>query len=310
MPDARPTQEPPLAAQLEFAAQLLEGRPYAVLRLIGAGAMGEVFEIEHKTTGRRLGLKSTRLRLGADPHLAERMRIEAQAAARFSHPNIVSAVDFWITPDGFPCFVMELLSGASLTEELCPNKRLPVLTATKYAVQVLSALAAVHRVGVVHRDVKPENLFICRVPGLAPRIKLLDFGLARVLPDASTGAPVPLSVPTVTGAMVGTPRYMSPEALNGQRVDLRGDIYSLGIVLYVMLAAIGPFDLVRPGQHWDAPPPPSQWLPRGLPPELDRIVIKAIRQRPEDRYQSAAEFAEELKRLRSNLKQAAAAPAD
>lgn len=309
MSHARPTQATP-TARFEFATQLLEGHPYAVLRPIGAGAMGEVFEIEHKTTGRRLVLKSTRLRIKADPHLAERMRIEAQIAARVSNPNIVNAIDFWITPDGFPCLVMELLSGSSLAEELTPNKRLPVLTATKYAVQVLSALAAVHEFGVVHRDVKPQNLFICRVPGLAPRMKLLDFGLARVLPDASTGAPAPLSEPTVTGAMVGSPRFMSPEALNGRRVDLRADIYSLGIVLYVMLAAIGPFDLVEPGQHWDAPPPPSRWLPSGLPPELDRIIIKAIRERPEDRYQSAAEFAEELKRLRSNLKQAAAAPAD
>src|SRR5688572_6537522 len=121
MPHARPNQEPLAAAPFEFANKLLEGHPYSVVRPIGAGAMGEVFEIEHQTTGRRLVLKSTRLRLGADPHLAERMRIEAQAAARVSNPNIVNAVDFWITPDGFPCFVMELLSGSSLAEELCPN---------------------------------------------------------------------------------------------------------------------------------------------------------------------------------------------
>ena len=304
MPHARPTQESPAVARA-FAAKLLEGHPYAVVRAIGAGAMGEVFEIEHKTMGRRLVLKSTRLRLGADPHVAERMRIEAQAAARVSHPNIVNAVDFWISPDGFPCFVMELLSGASLAVELRQNKRLPILTATKYAVQALSALAAVHELGVVHRDIKPENLFVCRVSGRVPRIKVLDFGIARVLPDASTGAPAPLAVPTVTGAMVGTPRFMSPEALNGRRVDLRADIYSLGIVLYVMLAGTGPFDLAEPGQHLDAPPPPSRWLPSGFPSELDRIVIKAIREQPADRYQSAADFAEDLKRLRSDLKQTA-----
>ena len=189
-----------------------------------------------------------------------------------------------------------------------------MLSATKVAIQVLSALGAAHELGIVHRDIKPENLFVCRVAGRAPWIKVLDFGIARVLPDALIGAPAPLSVPTVTGTMVGTPRYMSPEALEGQRVDLRADLYSLGVVLYVMLAGTGPFDRAQLGQSLDAPPPPSHWLaddtsaePEAARAELDRIVLRSIRERPEHRYPSATEFAEDLKRLRSALKQTAGA---
>lgn len=304
------TQAKPRVALSELAERLLEGRPYEFVRSIGAGAMGEVFEIKHKTMGRRLVLKSPRLKLGAQPHAlveaqVERMRIEAQAAARLSHPNVVSAVDYWMSSDGSPCFVMEFLNGSTLAEELRRHQRLPILAATKYAIQVLSALGAAHGLGVVHRDIKPENLFVCQVPGRMPRIKVLDFGIARVLPDAATGAPAPLPVPTVTGAMVGTPRFMSPEALMGHRVDLRADIYSLGIVLYVMLAGTGPFDRVQANQSLDAPPPPSRWLEAGLAPELDRIVLKAIREKPADRYQCAADFGEDLKRFRTSYKQAA-----
>lgn len=295
------TQAQPLA---EFATLLLRERPYQLVRHLGGGAMGEVFEIEHQATGRRLVLKSLRQRIGANAAWADRLRLEAQTAGRLRHPNLVSAVDFWITPEGFPCFVMELLRGASLADDLRRARRLPVLTATKYAIQVLSALAAAHDLGIVHRDIKPENLFVCRLTGRASWIKVLDFGIARVLPDASTGAPAPLAMPTATGTMVGTPRYMSPEALEGRPVDLRADLYSVGVVLYVMLAGTGPFDRVHPGQSLDAPPPPSRFTPEGLPDDLDRIVLRAMRERPEDRYQTATEFASELKDLRATLKRA------
>lgn len=314
------TQTTPLQGPLaEFASKLLDGHPYRAVRRIGAGAMGEVFEVEHQTMGRRLALKSLRQRLSGEAPAADRLRIEAQTAARLRHPNIVDAVDFWITPEGFPCFVMEFLTGSSLADEMKGGRRLPVLSATKYAIQALSALGAAHALGIVHRDIKPENLFLCRAIGRAPWIKVLDFGIARVLPDAATGAPAPLNVPTVTGAMVGTPRYMSPEALEGHRVDLRADLYALGVVLYVMLAGTGPFDRVQSGESLDAPPPPSHWSADDTPDELwgmpagpefesaraelDRIVLRSIRERPEHRYQSAAEFAEDLKRFRSGLKQ-------
>ena len=287
----------------EFARQLLAGRPYAVIRHMGRGAMGEIFEVEHTEMGRRFVLKSPRPRYEGNQRIADRMRIEAQSAARLKHPNIVEVVDFWTTREGFPCVAMEYLEGASLTEHLIKRTTIPVLEATRYASQLLSALATAHALGIVHRDIKPDNLFLQERAGRPPALKVLDFGIARVLPDAKTGAPHPLEVPTETGTLVGTPRFMSPEALEGLRVDHLSDIYSAGLVLYVMLAGVGPFDRVSWQEAASSRPrPPSELADTELPPELDRIVLKAIEEAPGQRYQSASEFQRDVDALRAELK--------
>ena len=282
----RPKRMGPSAESLEG---LLVGTDYRAVRRLGKGGMGEVYVVEHRIMGRQFALKLLRSHLLAEPQFAERLRVEAQAAARLNHPNIVEMVDLWISPDGYPCVVMELLRGRTLSQELEERRSLPASEAIAFALQALSGLAAAHALGVVHRDVKPENLFLHEVPGFARKLKILDFGLARILPGASRLAPDPITVPTKTGAILGSPRFMSPEAARGERVDHRADLFSLGVVLYVMLTGRGPHD--RPALRV---PPPSMFASEAIGAQLDAVVLRAIAERAEDRYQSAAAFTEAL----------------
>jgi eukaryotic-like serine/threonine-protein kinase len=268
---------------------VLAGTDYRLIRRLGKGGMGDVYVVEHRLMGRQFALKLLRSHLLADPQFSERLRVEAQAAARLNHPNIVEMVDLWLSREGYPCVVMELLHGKPLSQELDERRSLPAHEAIALALQALSGLAAAHALGVVHRDVKPENLFLQEIPGFARRLKILDFGIARVLPGASHLAPDPIAVPTKTGAVLGSPRFMSPEAARGERVDHRADLFSLGVVLYVMLTGRGPHD--RPALRV---PPPSTFASEGIDAQLDAVVLRSIAERAENRFQSAAAFTEAL----------------
>jgi len=243
--------------------------------------MGEVWAIEHTFLGQRFAFKVLH------PHLArfaDRMRVEAETMGRLNHPHVVEVVDFWVSEDGRPCIVMELLHGRTLWDELVERHRLPVLEALNVAREVLLALGAAHSLGVVHRDIKPENIFLHESRGYGRVTKVLDFGIVRVMPTAPERAPPPAAIRTITGAVVGSPRFMSPEAWSGAKVDVRADVFSLGLILYVMLAGQGPFDA---GDR--SPKPPSHYAV-GMPPELDAVVLTAIRENPDQRYQSANDF--------------------
>ena len=276
----------PMAESIE---DLLAATGYRAICRLSKGSMGEVYVVEHRLMGRKFALKLLRPHLLADPQFADRLRVEAQAAARLDHPNIVEMVDLWLSRDGYPCVVMELLQGKTLGQCLAERRSLPADEAIELARQALSGLAAAHALGVVHRDVTPENLFLHEVPGFVRTLKILDFGVARILPGASRRAPDPLALPTQTGAVLGSPRFMSPEAARGERVDHRADLYSVGLVLYVMLTGRGPHDtpVLRV-------PPPSQFLAEGIGPELDAVVLRAISDRPEERFQTAAAFIDAL----------------
>lgn len=269
---------------------VLEGTPYGNPRFLGRGGMGTVHAVEHRLLGRDFALKMLHPRSALDAQTVDRMRIEAQALARLEHPNIVEIVDFWIDESGRPCVVMERLLGRTLAEELRERKRLPTAEAVSIACQVLSGLAAAHELGLVHRDLKPENLFLHELPDHKRVLKVLDFGIARVLPDRSDRAPVPLAMPTTSDTIVGSPRFISPEAREGKRVDGRADVYSAGLVLYAMLAGRGPFDAGE-----TRPSPPSRTAAENVPPLLDAVILHAIEPRPEDRYPSAAAFLKELR---------------
>jgi serine/threonine-protein kinase len=261
--------------------------------------MGEVWVIEHQTVRRRFALKILHSRF---KRFADRMRVEAETMGRLSHPNVVEVIDFWVASDGRGCVVMELLQGRTLWDELAERVRLPVSEALSIARQTLSALSAAHAIGVVHRDIKPENLFLHQVPGAGRVLKVLDFGMARILPQRPEDAPQPPEVPTATGAIVGSPRFMSPEGARGERVDARADLFSLGVVLYVMLVGEGPYD-------YDVhPQAPSRVLGQELPPALDELVLRAIRELPSERFQSADEFLTELTPLIAQSKPASSAP--
>lgn len=283
----------PRAPELE---NLLEHTPYGRPRRLGQGGMGTVYAVEHRDMGRQLALKVLRPDFAMDPRNVDRLRVEAQALARLNHPNIVSVVDFWIDEQGRPFLVMELLQGRTVAEELRLRGRLPLREAVSVARQALSGLAGAHEIGIVHRDIKPENLFLHDVPGHRRVLKVLDFGIARVLPNASPLAPAPLAVPTATQTIVGSPRFISPEGERGERVDARADVFSAGAVLYTMLAGRGPFDSGAP-----TPAPLTTIDGITVPGALDAVVRRALGPRPEDRYPNARAFLHELMKARRTM---------
>ena len=278
---------------------LVAGKSYRITGSLGRGAVGEVYVAAHLVLKRRFALKVIHARYANDAHFIDRMRIEAQSTARLHHKNIVEVVDFWVASDGRPCIVMELLEGSTVAREVLVNGPLPATAAVEYTLQLLSALQAAHDLGVVHRDIKPENLFLHQAPERPRILKVLDFGFARVMPQASNRAPLPLTQPTATGAVVGTPRFASPEALQGERVDNRSDLFSAGAVLYFMLTGRGPYDRMMTIGDPDAfnLAPPSAIVGPGVTSALDDVVLRATRWRVEERFQSAAEFTANLGKL-------------
>ncbi len=208
------------------------GGRYRIVRLLGAGGMGEVFEAEHLEVGRRFALKMLSARLTDRAVFIERFRREARAAASVGHPGIVDVVDLGLADDGTPYLVMELLSGESLRAMLQREGTLPEAEAVSIAKELSEALAALHAQGVLHRDLKPDNVFLQVAPNV-PRVKVLDFGLAKYLVEE--GEPL-----TATGGVMGTPAYMAPEQIRAEAVDGRTDVYSVGVILFECLTGQAP----------------------------------------------------------------------
>ena len=292
-------------------ADPFEGTPYRTLDLIGRGGMGDVFKVEHRELGAKFAAKLLHAWLAEHPQVVDRVRLEAQTLGRLAHPNIVSITTFAQTQDGRPYLVMELLRGRSLASE-CAQAGMSVFGAVFFARQLLRGLGAAHELGVVHRDVKPNNLFLHEYDGGERTLKILDFGVARVLERFHPRTPPPLAYPTEGGALLGTPRFMSPEVIAGGRVDHRADLYGAGLVLYQMLTGRDPFhyvkgeELLLSAHAVEDPQPPSQAAKQTIPPALDRIVLKALAKRPADRFQSAGEFEAALAELADTLE----APSD
>jgi serine/threonine-protein kinase len=289
-----------LANLLASVEDLIANPRYRPLERLGAGGMAEVYLVEHTTLGRRMALKLMRENLATRSdaaELAERMRLEAQAAARLIHRNVVAVTDFWVPGHGRPCIVMEYLQGRTVAERLAAQGRLDVADAIGHACELASALDAAHSLGIVHRDIKPDNLFLDETSRRKPVLKVLDFGVARILRQESRRTPDPLRSATRSGAIVGTPYFMSPEAARGQRVDERADIYAVGLCLYMMLIGHGPgnFLTLQTGPTAEAEPP-SKYRP-DMPPELDGMVLRALRTDRAERHQSAAELLADLRSL-------------
>jgi serine/threonine protein kinase len=269
--------------------------------------MGEVFLAEHRKLGTRCVAKIQHARLGGDPSIADRIRLEADSLSRLSHPNIVAIIGSGQTKDERPYIVMAYLHGQTMADELAARGQLPLLEALGYTCQLLRALAAAHAVGIVHRDIKPDNLFLCDGPRCNRVLKVLDFGVACAVPETRLLCPSPLAVPTGTGMVVGTPRYVSPEGALARRVDHRADLYSAALVLYFALAGRGPFDhiqsalLLLSAHVAEEPEPPSHFSKAAIPAELDRAVLRALRKVPAERFQSADALREELERIMGQL---------
>ncbi len=277
---------------------------YRILGRIGAGGMGVVYEAEDVRLGRRVAVKFLAPDLARDRHVIARLQREARAASGLNHPNICTIFDI-DEHEGEPFIVMELLEGQTLTTVI-DGKPLDPPVVVDIARQLTEGLNAAHRQGIIHRDLKPANVFVTT----GGTVKILDFGLAKLIPVApllaqahefstqSSPAETPLSGPA---AVLGTPAYMSPEQLRGEPLDARSDLFSLGAVLYEMATGERAFTghsipvLLRSILDHD-PRPPSTVNPR-MPAGLEPVIRKLLRKNPADRYQSAAELAVDLAAL-------------
>ena len=263
---------------------------YRVLRKIGEGGMGAVFLAEHTLIGRRAAIKVLLPALSQQREIVDRFFNEARATTSIPDPGIVQVFDFGFDQTGSAYIVMEFLEGEPLNDRLKRLGLLPASDALRITRQAAGSLAAAHARGIVHRDLKPDNLFMVRDPE-APggeRPKILDFGIAKLGNDQNR-------MRTQTGALMGTPVYMSPEQCRGAgTVDHRSDIYSLGCVLYHLIVGRPPFDMEGMGEiisaHLVQPPPAPSQMALGIPPGLDELVLRCLAKSPDQRFQTMVDL--------------------
>jgi serine/threonine-protein kinase len=270
----------------------LIGGKYRVLDFLAEGGMGAVVRARHEVLQQDVAIKLMKRELAEDGASAQRFLREARAAARIASDYVAKVTDVDLLEDGTPYMVMELLEGRDLAARLAVGDQLPIREAVDYTLQALAGVEAAHAIGVVHRDLKPSNLFlVTRSDGV--RVKVLDFGISKVLEEH---APASLKLAQTTGQVVmGTPRFMSPEQFASTRdVDLRTDLWAMGLILYEMLTQSYPFDGETPGailtKILSSAPPPVRKLRFDAPMELDRAVMRCLERDREKRFPSAREL--------------------
>ncbi len=270
------------------------GERYRIVSRIGVGGMGAVYRAEHTMMRRDLAIKVLLPELGGKEEFARRFEREAESASRLDHPNIITVTDFGRTADGALFLVMEYLAGESLTHAISGGP-MPLARALHIIRQILRALDHAHAAGVVHRDLKPDNIMLVERDGQPDVVKILDFGIAKVTEPQSGREAL-----TQAGVIFGTPEYLSPEQALGEPVDARADVYAAGVILYEMLAGRRPFesdDKVKIiSMHLAHAPPRVRDLNASvdLAVPLEQAILQALEKSREHRFASAAAFLQAL----------------
>lgn len=307
--DATPLVEETEGVPADPLVGMLVGDTYQLIRLVGEGGMGRVYEARHlRLKERRFAIKTLHTDLARNPEIVARFMREAESASSLAHENVIDVFDVHHLPDGTPYLVGEFLEGEELAVHVSRYGPLSAQKAAIVARQVCSALAAAHARGIIHRDMKPENIFVLQssidavTAGEASSltVKVLDFGISKATGADRTDL-------TRTGVIMGTPSYMSPEQASGKEVDLRADIYSLGAVLYFSLTGKRPFDAPDPTSTLSMVltqvPPRLRSVDAQIPETLELIVQRAMAKDPRDRFQTMMEFEKALAALDPGIRE-------
>lgn len=266
--------------------RVIKGR-YRIVGKLGDGGMGSVYRAEQLSVGRAVALKVLHREFARDEEFVQRFHQEARLAAALNHPRLTTVFDFDQSEDGSLFIVMEYLQGTLLNEVIRRDSPLEIGRVVRLGIQIAEGIGAAHAAGVIHRDIKPQNVFV--LPG--DNVKLMDFGIAR----RNDGRDVHL---TRAGTMMGTPQYMAPEQIEGRAVSEKTDIYAFGIVLYEMLSGKTPFSAPTStatlARALSEPPPPLRGLRPDVPPLLEQVVMQALEKEPEYRQDRIADVARRL----------------
>lgn len=298
-PSLQPDSTSP-AAEIEDEIKKNLGDKYEVLSLVGRGGMGAVYKVRDKNLHKTFAIKVLNSNLVEDKSSVKRFEQEARAASHLTHPNLVAVYDFGMGGGGAPFLVMDYLDGTSLAELIGKEGFIDAPRALDIFIQVVEAVAHAHLKGVIHRDIKPNNIIVTRAENGTDFVKLIDFGIAKVLPSEARAT----QNLTQTGEIFGSPLYMSPEQCQGQKLDARSDIYGIGCVMYEALTGRPPFEGDNPIQtilkHINESPVPINTLKQDyqIPKDLERLILRCLEKEPADRYQSAHDLLKDLEHVR------------
>lgn len=284
----------PLQSEDSLIGQTLDEK-YLIEERLGEGGMGAVYRARHLLMERPVAIKVLHPNLVEDEPARIRFQREARAAVRLRHQNAVAVSDFGETAGGYVYIVMELLEGHTLREVLAREAPIETARAISIMLQAAAGVGAAHEAGIIHRDLKPANIIVTQRPDVPVTVKVVDFGLAKLVADTLDDEDGAI---TLRHGLIGTPRYMAPEQYNGDELTPAADVYSLGVILYEMLTGMAPFTGSSPveiaAKHVSQPPHSPRAIVSAIPEEIERVVLHALEKDPAKRPANGADFHREL----------------